>query len=63
MRCSLLVCLTATILTHGAHGISEYEALKVVKDFADHFLSPKNVQVASGINRYVESWSSVAEGS
>jgi hypothetical protein len=32
-------------------GLSDYEALAVVKGFADHFLAPGNREVAESINR------------
>ena len=34
-------------------GLREFEALEVVKDFADKFLAPHSAEVARSVNRYV----------
>lgn len=49
MLCWSLVYLSVVPLIFG---LSEFQALEVVKGFADKFLSPSNVEVASTINRY-----------
>lgn len=51
MKPTAFLAAFALALTPLAQALSDYDALLVVHQLAESFLSPKNVEVANSINR------------